>query len=89
MSPLTPLHANSDLPPSTNGNFLVQIWPHRDVLATHLFNRGILLTLEDLNTKLFPNCLPQGTYMQMRHFLSMNDSIQHLIKDMSILEELC
>lgn len=60
--------------PGTNNNFLTQIWPHRDVLATHLFNKGTLLTIEDLNAKLTPNHISHWTYIQMKHFLSRKET---------------
>lgn len=73
----TPLCSNPDFPPGTNNNFPGQIWPHRDILATHLFHRGVFLKLDYLNTKLAPNHIPMWTYMQIRHFLSRPETSHH------------
>lgn len=89
LSPLTPLRSNTDFPPGTNDNFLSQIWPHRDVLATHLFHRGAFLSLDDLNAKLAPNRIPMWTYMQIRHYLSRPETAHHWMKHSSTLEVLC
>lgn len=74
LSPLTPLHANTDFVPGIEESFLSTIWPHKDVLDSHILRRGYLIYLKALNNELAPYSISQWTYMQIKHFLTRQET---------------
>lgn len=89
MSPLTPLRNNPDFVPGLEKNVLTNSWPHGEILVKHFFKNGKLLSRDEINRDSDPPQISQWNYIQIRHYLTSNETTQHWTRPLTTLEDLC
>lgn len=87
--PLTPLCLNRAFLPVMAATFLSSVWPHKEVLASHFYKQGKLLSLEALNASLELHALLVCACAQKQHFLMSHGTSNTWSRPINTLNTLC
>lgn len=86
--PLTSLRGNPDFPPGMSNTFLLQEWPHDEVLTHHFFYKGQFRSYENLTSGSCMKSFPFWSYRQLRHFFTSKDPTDTWTRQLTPFEAL-